>query len=66
MSYFLKAMEIAVLSPSGKSSEEKKSKLGSIEFRPSFEGFFAEEEPDAFSHMGEPLQVSFVIFVGVD
>lgn len=42
VSYFPKAMEIAFLSPSGYSSLEKKSKLESIAFRLSCEGFFVD------------------------
>lgn len=54
-------MEIAVLSPSRYSSLEKKSKLESIGFRPSCEGFFVEDELHTFFQKGAPLLVSLVI-----
>lgn len=60
-SYFPKAMEIAVLSPSGYSSLEKKSKLESIEFRPSCEGFFVEDELHNVCQEGAPLLMSLVV-----
>lgn len=59
-SYFPKAMEIAVLSPSAYSSLEKKSKLESIEFRPSCEGFFVEDELHVCQE-GAPLLMSLVV-----
>lgn len=54
-------MEIAVLSPSRYSSLEKKSKLESIGFRPSCEGFFVEDELHPICQAGAPLLMSFVI-----
>lgn len=53
-------MEIAVLSPSRYSSLEKKSKLESIGFRPSCEGFFVLDELDTIFQEGAPLLMSFV------
>lgn len=54
-------MEIAVLSPFRYSSLEKKSKLDSIGFRPSCEGFFVEDELHTVCQEGAPLLVSLVI-----
>lgn len=62
-SYFLNAMEIAVLSPSMYSSLEKKSKLESIGFRPSCVGFLVEEELPTTCQEGVPLLV-FSWFLG--
>lgn len=58
-------MEIAVLSPSGYSSLEKKSKLESIGLRPSCKVFFVEDELHCICQEGAPLLVSFV-FLGED
>lgn len=67
LSYFPNAMEIAVLSPSRYSSLEKKSKLESIGFRPSCEGFFVEDELHNVCQEGATLPTSLVILgEGVD
>lgn len=55
-------MEIAALSPSRYSSLEKKSKLESIGFRPSCEGFFVGDELHTVCQEGAALLVSFVFF----
>ena len=54
-------MEIAFLSPSRYSSLEKKSKLESIGFRPSREGFFVGDELHTFCQEGAPLLMSLVV-----
>lgn len=53
---------MAVLSSSGYSSFEKKSKLESIVLRPSCEGAFVEDKPHRACQEGVPLLMLLVFF----